>query len=117
MPDMLVDHWPYIGWSLFAIDVIVRLILAVRVICAVYGLLLFPRPGSQLRSTLYGGHLGSLRTQAEFITRPLKNAPLVWQNNQVERAGRREYAHLAASQQRLRHHACGNHLELIAGPD
>ncbi len=131
MPDMLVDHWPYIGWSLFAIDVIVRLILAVRVIYkrsavadTMVWLLLFllvPVLSWVLYTLIGGNHLGSLRTRRyEFITRPIEErSAQIWQHNQVEpEPGEGEYAHLAALATNVSGFPTlrGNHLELIAEP-
>lgn len=131
MPDMLVEHWPTVGWSLFAIDVIVRLILAVRVIYkrspvadTMVWLLLFllvPVLSWVLYTLIGGNHLGSKRTKKyEFVTRPIEErSAQIWRHNLVEaETGDSEYAHLAALATNVSGFPTlsGNQLQLIADP-
>ncbi|MFO0832124.1 MAG: cardiolipin synthase [Phycisphaerales bacterium] len=126
------EHWPYVGWSLLAIDVAVRLTLAVRVVSkrapvadTLTWLLLFlllPILSWVLYTFIGGNRLGSRRIKRyEFLTRPIEErSAQMWHNTQVETSpGDGQYAHLAALATNVSGFPTlgGNKLELISTPD
>lgn len=131
MLALLREHWALVAWSLFAIDVIVRLALSVRVIFKrapvadtvtwLLVLLLMPVLSWVLYAFVGGNRLGSLRIKRyENLTRPIEDrAAQMWQHVEVEPAMDTEYAPLAALATNVSGFPTlrGNKLELIANAD
>ncbi len=131
MLETLRQHWPTIGWSLFAIDVAVRLFLSVRVIYkrapvadTMTWLLLFfllPILSWVLYAFIGGNRLGSRRIKRyEFLTRPIEErAAQIWHQSGLQPDNGGEFSHLAALATNVSGFPTlrGNTLELIAHAD